>query len=47
VTWDEVEGKIDIQDFRIGNMPERVRNKGDLFAALLASENRVKPEVFL
>jgi len=47
VTWEEVERGVAIEDFRLDNMPKRVQRLGDLFAPLLAPENRVGPEVFL
>jgi bifunctional non-homologous end joining protein LigD len=47
VTWDEVEKGIRMEDFRIDNMPARVREKGDLFRPLLARRGRVKLEKFL
>ncbi len=40
VTWDEVEGGIAIGDFRIGNVPARVRDIGDLWKPLLAGRGR-------
>lgn len=47
VTWEEIEGGIRIEDFRIDNMPARVREKGDLFKPLLAKRGRLKLENFL
>jgi len=47
VTWDEVEGGIRIEDFRLDNMPERVRTVGDLYKPLLAKRGRLKLEKFL
>jgi bifunctional non-homologous end joining protein LigD len=35
VAWDEVERGIRIQDFTVGNVPSRVREKGDLWEGLL------------
>ncbi len=40
VTWAEVSRGIRLEDFRIDNMPERVRRKGDLWARLLSPEGR-------
>jgi bifunctional non-homologous end joining protein LigD len=40
VTWSEVDRGVAIDDFRIDNVPERVRRRGDLWAPLLASEGR-------
>ena len=35
VTWEELERGIQIEDFRLDNMPERVRQVGDLYRPLL------------
>ncbi len=40
VTWSEVERGIAIDDFRIDNVPARVRRRGDLWAPLLARGGR-------
>jgi bifunctional non-homologous end joining protein LigD len=40
VTWQEVERGIDSEDFRIDNVPARVRRRGDLWAPLLAPRGR-------
>jgi bifunctional non-homologous end joining protein LigD len=47
VTWQEVEDGIRIEDFRIDNVPERVRKVGDLFKPLLSSTGRVQLEKYL
>jgi bifunctional non-homologous end joining protein LigD len=47
VTWQEVEDGIRIEDFRIDNVPERVRKLGDLFKPLLSSTGRVQLEKYL
>jgi bifunctional non-homologous end joining protein LigD len=47
VTWKEVEDGIAIEDFRLDNMPERVKRTGDLFKPMLAKTNRVKLDRFL
>lgn len=47
VEWSEVEGGVEIEDFRLDNMPARVREKGDLFRPLLLQKGRVKLERFL
>jgi bifunctional non-homologous end joining protein LigD len=47
VTWEEIEDGIRIEDFHIGNVPERVRATGDLWAPLLAKKGRVKLEQHL
>lgn len=40
VTWEEVESGIEIEDFRIDNMPERLRELGDLWHPLLGTKGR-------
>jgi bifunctional non-homologous end joining protein LigD len=40
VTWDEVEAGFKIEDFRIDNVPARVRKLGDLWKPLLATRGR-------
>jgi bifunctional non-homologous end joining protein LigD len=40
VTWDEVEDGVAIEDFTIRNVPDRVREIGDLWAPLLGSKGR-------
>jgi bifunctional non-homologous end joining protein LigD len=47
VTWNEVEAGFDIDDFRIDNVPARVRKLGDLWKPLLASRGRFRLEKFL
>jgi len=47
VTWEEVEKGIRIEDFRMENVPDRVRNIGDLFRPLLLAKDRVRLESFL
>lgn len=47
VSWDELKRGVEIEDFRIDNMPERVRQCGDLFKPLLERRGRVKLESFL
>ncbi len=42
VTWEEIERGIDIQDFRIDNMTQRLKRTGDLFRPLLLQKNRFK-----
>jgi len=44
VTWREVERGIRIEDFRIDNMPQRIRQIGDLWGPLLIRSNRVRLE---
>jgi bifunctional non-homologous end joining protein LigD len=47
VTWEEIEGGVQIEDFRLDNVPERVRQVGDLWAPVLAKKGRVRLEKFL
>jgi bifunctional non-homologous end joining protein LigD len=47
VTWEEVERGLRIEDFRIDNVPARVRDIGDLFKPLLQQRGRVKLESLL
>ncbi|HUF36261.1 MAG TPA: hypothetical protein VMN37_09935 [Gemmatimonadales bacterium] len=44
VTWEEVESGIEIGDFRIDNVPARVRKLGDLWKPLLATRGRFRLE---
>jgi len=47
VTWQEVEDRIETEDFRIDNMPKRLKKIGDLYKPLLQEKGRVKLERFL
>jgi bifunctional non-homologous end joining protein LigD len=47
VTWAEVEKGIEIEDFRIDNVPARVKKLGDLWKPLLAARGRFKLESVL
>jgi len=47
VTWAEVERGIEIDDFRIDNVPARVKKLGDLWKPLLAARGRFKLETLL
>jgi len=47
VTWDEVESGFEIHDFRLDNVPARVREQGDLWKPLLAPKGRFKLDTFL
>ncbi len=47
VTWDEVESGFEIDDFRMDNVPERVRKLGDLWKPLLGSRGRFQLEQLL
>jgi bifunctional non-homologous end joining protein LigD len=40
VDWEEVEAGVEIDDFRLDNVPARVAERGDLWAPLLAAEGR-------
>jgi bifunctional non-homologous end joining protein LigD len=42
VTWEEIERGIRMDDFRMENMVERVRQVGDLFQPLIDKKNRFK-----
>lgn len=47
VTWKEIEDGIEIEDFRLDNVPDRVRNLGDLWKPLLQQRGRFKLEKLL
>ncbi len=47
VTWDEIEAGVRLDDFRIDTMPDRVRDRGDLFKPLLAKRGRFRLESLL
>ena len=47
VTWKEIERGIDIEDFRIDNVRQRIEKLGDLWAPLLAKQKRFKLEPYL
>lgn len=47
VTWEEIEGGIRLEDFRLDNMPARVREVGDLFKPLLQKRGRLNLEKLL
>ena len=44
VTWTEIEKGFRIEDFRIDNVPERIRECGDLWKPVLASRGRFRLE---
>ena len=44
VTWQEIERGLAIEDFRIDNVPARVGKLGDLYAPLVARQNRFRLE---
>jgi bifunctional non-homologous end joining protein LigD len=47
VTWRELERGVKIEDFRVDNVPARVRRLGDLWKPLLAKRGRFNLEVYL
>jgi len=47
VTWQEVERGIRLEDFRLDNVPDRIRQRGDLWAPLLARRGRFRLETLL
>ena len=47
VTWKEIEDGIEIEDFRLENVPARVHKLGDLWKPLLQQRGRLKLEKFL
>jgi bifunctional non-homologous end joining protein LigD len=47
VTWKEIEQAIETEDFRLDNVPRRVKEKGDLWKPLLQAKGRVELEPFL
>jgi bifunctional non-homologous end joining protein LigD len=47
VTWDEVAAGFHITDFVLQNVPDRVRERGDLFLPLLQPDGRASLERFL
>ena len=47
VTWEEVERGVRIEDFRIDNVPDRIRRLGDLWKPLLESRGRFRLETFV
>jgi len=47
VTWEEVERGFEIADFRLENLPARVRRRGDLWKPLLAARGRFRLEEVL
>jgi bifunctional non-homologous end joining protein LigD len=44
VTWKEVEDGFEVADFRIDNVPQRVRRLGDLWKPLLSARGRFRME---
>ncbi len=47
VTWSEIEKGIAIDDFRIDNVPARIRRRGDLWKPLADPKNRFRLEAVL
>lgn len=47
VNWSELEQGVSIDDFRMDNVPKRVRKLGDLWQPLLAKRGRFKLEAYL
>ena len=47
VKWSELERGIALDDFRIDNVPARVRRLGDLFKPLVATKGRFRLEAYL
>jgi len=47
VSWEEVERGFDIEDFRLDNVPARMRKLGDLWKPLLSSRGRFRLEEVL
>jgi bifunctional non-homologous end joining protein LigD len=47
VSWEEVERGFDIEDFRLDNLPARVRRRGDLWKPLLSPRGRFRIEEVL
>ena len=47
VTWEEIERGVSIEDFRLDNVPGRVRELGDLFKPLLQQRGRFQLEPLL
>ena len=47
VTWEEIQGGIKLEDFRLDNVPSRLRKIGDLYRPLLLKTGRFKLEKLL
>jgi bifunctional non-homologous end joining protein LigD len=47
VKWTELERGLKLENFRIDNVPARVKRLGDLWAPLVAKQGRFKLEVYL
>jgi bifunctional non-homologous end joining protein LigD len=47
LSWQEIEGGAEIEDFRLDTMPERLRERGDLYKPILQNRSRLALEKFL
>ncbi|MBC5826976.1 MAG: hypothetical protein GIW99_04765 [Candidatus Eremiobacteraeota bacterium] len=47
ITWVEVEAGCRLEDFQIGNVPERLKTTGDLWKPLLGKSGRVRLERYV
>jgi bifunctional non-homologous end joining protein LigD len=47
VTWEEIEKGIQLEDFTLRNVPDRIRDVGDLFKPLLLKRGRFKLQKYL
>jgi bifunctional non-homologous end joining protein LigD len=47
VTWDEVQRGLRIEDFRVDNVPDRIDERGDLWAPVLSANERFPLERIL
>ncbi len=47
VTWPELERGVEMDDFRIDNVPQRVKRTGDLWKPLLTRKGRFSLELYL
>src|SRR5216117_3342354 len=47
VTWEEIRRGIEVEDFRIDNVPARLKKQGDLWKPLLASRGRFQLQTLL
>jgi bifunctional non-homologous end joining protein LigD len=47
ITWEEVEAGVALTDFRLDNVPARLRELGDLWKPLLAARGRFRLEKVL
>ena len=47
VSWEEVERGFEVADFRLDNVPARVKRRGDLWKPLLANRGRFRMEAIL